>query len=654
MINLVSYNVSHGDRVKNNRTDIIKVHYDVNFENEKKVKVYLGDYIFNTEKQYQILNLKKGRYWSVFGNSGIHQLNNIKQITTGFVEPQKLVFIDDETDKVINEYKLDIKFVDYSLKSRDPKKINAWIIGDSHIGHACKDIEYNELEYDTIKINPISKMGLTMSRFANSDYMEFLSCLPIMDDDLMIFNLGEIDMRVSVHVKSLRKGINKKNVLKNIVLKYLESIKKISKKYDKNKIIILRPNLPISDNRQYSKNIIKHYFLNSNESDRLELNNYFHNIVTSFCNNEDNIQYIDNSSQYGLNGFINDNLLIENDIHMKTNKTYFDSLYKKLKIHTIKNTNIQIIKIDNNEVHFTIKGFKNKSCDVKLYHKETNLILHHEKNWVINENLIYFFRVNNNIIEYINNSVLEVRTDETVNSVEVNFGHNKDFVFDYKNLSNNDTSFYTYWEIFIDEIYVNENIKINENDVVLDIGSNIGLFALYAKKFNPKHIYCLEPDSKNYFSLLKNTIKEDRITCLNFAVADKCCDISFSNAEDGVCSAISECKDLFNNVNYYKEKNVSAIDINTLLEIIKEDKIDYLKLDCEGCEKLLFESIKDETINKIKNIVIEYHSEDIKNNIISYLIDKNFVIDNTFELMGTKKYGMIYAYNKNLNENNIT
>jgi hypothetical protein len=331
MINLISYNVSYGDRFINNRTDEIKVYYNVDFENEKQVTVYLSDYVFNTEKQHQELNLKKGGYWSQFSTRGSHRVNNKKQVTSSYIEPLRLSFIDNETNKVINEFKLDIKFVDYSLRSRNPKKRNAWIIGDSHIGHIRSDIDYNELEYDLIRLNPISKVGLTMSRFTNSDYMEFLSCLPITNDDLLIFNLGEIDMRISIHVKSHKKGINKKDILTNILLKYIQSIEEISKKYNKNKIVILRPNLPVSDKRQYSENVINDYFLNSNESDRLELNNYFHDMITSFCNSENNIQYIDNSRQYSLNGFINDDLLIENDIHMKTNKSYFDSLYEKIK-----------------------------------------------------------------------------------------------------------------------------------------------------------------------------------------------------------------------------------------------------------------------------------------------------------------------------------
>jgi hypothetical protein len=331
MINLISYNVTYGDRYNNNRSDSIKINYRVSLNEETNVKVNISDYIFGVEGQHQTLKLKNNDYWTVFHSIGPHKLNNDLQKTNSFIEPLKLTFINNDTNKVINEYKLDIKFVDYSLRSRDPKKVNAWIIGDSHIGHICKDIEYNELEYDKFRINPISKVGLTMSRFTNGDYMEFLSCLPIMDDDLLIFNLGEIDMRVSIHVKSHRKGISKKDILTNIILKYIHSIKEISKKYDKNKILILRPNLPVSDKRQYSEDVINDYFLNSNEIDRLELNNQFHDIITSFCNIEDNIQYIDNSSQYSLDGFINDDLLIENDIHMKTNKGYFDSLYEKIK-----------------------------------------------------------------------------------------------------------------------------------------------------------------------------------------------------------------------------------------------------------------------------------------------------------------------------------
>lgn len=328
-INITSYNITYGDRYSNDRVDTIKIYYNSNFENKKKVKIWLGDYIFNTESQHQTLELHQGSYWSIFSSSGSHSVNNGKQVTNSFIEPLKLVFTDEETNEVIVENKLDIKFLDISLRGCNNKKV-AWVIGDSHIGHISKEIDYNDLEYELIRINPISKVGLTMSRFVNSNYLEFMSYLPINDGDIIILNLGEIDIRISTHIKSHKKNINKKDIFNNILFKYLKSIEKISEKYKKNNIVILRPNLPNNGERDYSEQYINEYFLHSNKYDRKMLDDIFIEIITSYCNVNTNIKYIDNSSQYGIDGYINNDYLIDGDIHMKTNKQYFDTLYDKI------------------------------------------------------------------------------------------------------------------------------------------------------------------------------------------------------------------------------------------------------------------------------------------------------------------------------------
>ena len=219
-INLLSYNITYGNRFNNDRVDSIKIHYSSNFETKKRIKVYLGDYIFNTESQHQTIEVHKGTYWSTFSSVGSHSVNNDKQITNSFTEPLSLTFTSNDTDEVIDEYKLDIKFVDYSLRSRNTNKTNVWIIGDSHIGHIAKNINYNDLEYEKLRFNVVPKVGLTTSRFTNSKYFDFLSCLPIEDKDVIIFNLGEIDMRMSTHVKSHKKGVSKKFIFNDILFKY--------------------------------------------------------------------------------------------------------------------------------------------------------------------------------------------------------------------------------------------------------------------------------------------------------------------------------------------------------------------------------------------------------------------------------------------------
>ena len=127
----------------------------------------------------------------------------------------------------------------------------------------------------------------------------------------------------------------------------------------------------------------------------------------------------------------------------------------------------------------------------------------------------------------------------------------------------------------------------------------------------------------------------------------KCGNDIINNAEGGVTSSVGDYSKLFNNVKINNVSNVPTIDINTLIDTIPYDFINFLKLDCEGCEEMLFETITDDNIDKIEKTIIEFHSEEIKNKILNYLISKNFIIEKCFDIKGNKNCGMIYAY-KNL------
>ena len=59
--------------------------------------------------------------------------------------------------------------------------------------------------------------------------------------------------------------------------------------------------------------------------------------------------------------------------------------------------------------------------------------------------------------------------------------------------------------IWLIQEYLDDEFEIENNDVVLDIGGHIGLFALFASQFckNGK-IFCFEPIKENYDILLEN------------------------------------------------------------------------------------------------------------------------------------------------------
>ncbi len=90
--------------------------------------------------------------------------------------------------------------------------------------------------------------------------------------------------------------------------------------------------------------------------------------------------------------------------------------------------------------------------------------------------------------------------------------------------------------------------------------------------------------------------------------------------------------------------DVEVIGINDLIGYLGVEKIDYLKIDCEGAEKNIFEEISKETISKINKMVIEFHSGEIKEIILNKLNSFGFKIEKiTTEL--------IFTYNPNYYKN---
>jgi hypothetical protein len=90
------------------------------------------------------------------------------------------------------------------------------------------------------------------------------------------------------------------------------------------------------------------------------------------------------------------------------------------------------------------------------------------------------------------------------------------------------------------------------------------------------------------------------------------------------------------------EEIVETVDINTFINYYNIDKIDFLKVDCEGGELDLFEQI-DKTFlsNNISKIAIEYHSNSIKLRVEQILTENNFTIE---DIVGSPEIGLMYAY----------
>jgi FkbM family methyltransferase len=192
-------------------------------------------------------------------------------------------------------------------------------------------------------------------------------------------------------------------------------------------------------------------------------------------------------------------------------------------------------------------------------------------------------------------------------------------------------------EVYLYKEYTPKNFDIYPNDNIIDIGSHIGIFSIYAaKKAYKGKVYAFEPISSNY-SILKKNISLNSIK--NIIIENK----GISNKRGKKKIYIN--KDPGGNSSYiYKngDKNIIS-NMTTLQRIIKENnisKVNLLKIDCEGAEYDILLNCPDNIFLKIERISLEYHFFKDKNPKIlaNFLRKKGYIVNHV-----RWPYPMMYA-----------
>ena len=167
----------------------------------------------------------------------------------------------------------------------------------------------------------------------------------------------------------------------------------------------------------------------------------------------------------------------------------------------------------------------------------------------------------------------------------------------------------TLYSIFIREDYLVSNCERQ----ILDLGSNIGISALYFLSRNSKNrIYCVEPDPENRSFLKKNLFKFSDRSTLDFrAINLKDNDfLEFNLSKDGKYSS-------FNPIG---ERLLEKIKVETvsLKKIMKNTNFKgfipiLIKMDIEGLEKKIIKNFDFSSNINIKKLIVE--STGLKNYI---------------------------------------
>lgn len=138
--------------------------------------------------------------------------------------------------------------------------------------------------------------------------------------------------------------------------------------------------------------------------------------------------------------------------------------------------------------------------------------------------------------------------------------------------------------------------------IIIDAGANIGLSSIFfAQRFPDATLYAVEPEIRNFRSLVKNTAEYTNIKRIHGALwhRDTMLKIRDTN-ENEWAFTVDECSqsdpDAF-----------SGISLTSFMKNNQIVKIDILKIDIEGAERELFSENYDYWLKRTRLIIIELH-----------------------------------------------
>lgn len=184
------------------------------------------------------------------------------------------------------------------------------------------------------------------------------------------------------------------------------------------------------------------------------------------------------------------------------------------------------------------------------------------------------------------------------------------------------SDFRTARSIFSDESYLHAPIEIPPTGTILDIGGHIGCFTLFAgHRANKGRLLTFEPEPANFNLLQKNIAANqlDRVELFPLAVT----------AEAGKQEMFYPKKRTSTGGNsLFREGPESfRVDCTTLPDIFQKhqlETVDLLKLDCEGAEVEILQTISEELLDRIRQIVMEIHVPDRMQPVFERLLQSGF------------------------------
>jgi FkbM family methyltransferase len=180
--------------------------------------------------------------------------------------------------------------------------------------------------------------------------------------------------------------------------------------------------------------------------------------------------------------------------------------------------------------------------------------------------------------------------------------------------------------------YELDNVKIAHGDIVFDCGANVGFFSVMAANHGCT-CYAFEPMPVNIKYLKKIIEVNSHIILAPYVICDKTGTTYFEASRHISCGAKIALSDVGNSL------EVDCITLDCFVEKNKINRVDFIKVDIEGAERLLLkgaQGVLKEYSPKLS--ICTYHLPDDPKVLRELLLD----INPKYVIM--EKYKKMYAY----------
>ena len=152
-----------------------------------------------------------------------------------------------------------------------------------------------------------------------------------------------------------------------------------------------------------------------------------------------------------------------------------------------------------------------------------------------------------------------------------------------------------------------KEFEIKLNDIIVDIGAHVGYFTLIStKNASLGKIYSIEPHKESFEILKKNLLLNNitNVNAFNVAITKSTGKIRLYIDKDNQIG-----NTIIKNKNHNQSEYVDSFSLKDFVSNNKNEKIDFLKIDCEGAEYEILMNASSSDLNKIKKISVEIHEK---------------------------------------------